>query len=101
MAFSKNRRSSSKLRHRLRKPTVISGHLKVTKKIRGFFSKKLKREMHSKMNSFRIAISDDVITDLRNRLANTRWSAHTNDVGWKAGTSPEYLRELVEYWKTP
>jgi microsomal epoxide hydrolase len=55
--------------------------------------------MRSKLSSFRIAISDDVLADLRDRLVHTRWSAYPDGVRWKAGTSPDYLRELVNYWQ--
>lgn len=48
---------------------------------------------------FTIAISDDILSDLRHRLAHTRWSTYPDKIHWKAGTSPEYLRDLVNYWE--
>ena len=57
------------------------------------------QQMHHVANSFKIAVSDDILSDLHHRLTHTRWSTHPDGVNWKAGTSPEYLRELVDYWK--
>src|SRR5690348_6923608 len=57
------------------------------------------KQMHHVANSFKIAVSDDILSDLHRRLTHTRWSMHPDGVHWKAGTSPEYLRELVDYWK--
>jgi pimeloyl-ACP methyl ester carboxylesterase len=54
---------------------------------------------------FCIAVADDVLDDLTLRLERTRWPAipATDDdlaSTWKAGTNPEYLRELIDYWRT-
>jgi microsomal epoxide hydrolase len=46
-----------------------------------------------------IAISDDLLSDLRRRLTHTRWPTYPDKIHWKAGTSPEYLRDLVNYWQ--
>ena len=51
------------------------------------------------VNSFKIAIPDDVVADLRHRLSHIRWSPKPDGIGWKAGTSAEYLREIVSYWE--
>jgi hypothetical protein len=47
---------------------------------------------------FRIFVADDVLDDLRARLARTRFTAASDSASWAAGTDPEYLRELVGYW---
>ncbi|SEF38067.1 Pimeloyl-ACP methyl ester carboxylesterase [Amycolatopsis pretoriensis] len=47
---------------------------------------------------FRIAVSDSELADLQYRLRHTRWSAHVEGAGWRYGTDPAYLRELVDYW---
>ena len=47
---------------------------------------------------FRIAVPDADISDLRDRLARTRWP----DAGagaWADGTDLEYLKTLVDYWR--
>jgi len=56
-------------------------------------------KMRAAASSFKIAISDEVMSDLHRRLSHTRWSTHPDGIHWKAGTSPEYLRELVSYWE--
>ena len=48
---------------------------------------------------FRLAIGDDAIHDLHQRLDRTRWPDQLSDVGWSYGTEPDYLRALVEYWR--
>ncbi len=48
---------------------------------------------------FRIAVPDAVLTDLRERLARTRFPDEIADSGWTYGTNLAYLRELVAYWR--
>ncbi len=47
---------------------------------------------------FEISISDEVIADLRKRLAATRWPDELPGVGWEYGSNMDYLKELVDYW---
>lgn len=47
---------------------------------------------------FTIDVADDVLDDLRWRLANTRWSPDPGNDDWRYGTSRAYLETLVEYW---
>ncbi|WP_163511763.1 epoxide hydrolase family protein [Fodinicola acaciae] len=49
------------------------------------------------MRPFRIAFPDEALTDLRDRLARTRWPAQL-DVGWSRGVPVDYLRGVVDYW---
>jgi pimeloyl-ACP methyl ester carboxylesterase len=49
------------------------------------------------MDPFTIDVSDEVLDDLRSRLARTRFTTPSAP-GWEAGTEPEYLRSLVDYW---
>ena len=49
------------------------------------------------MPAFTIAVPDEVLDDLRSRLARTRYTQPSAE-GWKAGVDPAYLRSLVEYW---
>lgn len=48
---------------------------------------------------FRVAVSDEAISDLRQRLARTRFPDEPPLEPWSTGTSLAYLRELVAYWK--
>jgi len=48
---------------------------------------------------FSISVGDDVLEDLRNRLALTRWTDEIIDSGWRYGTNLQYLKELIEYWQ--
>ncbi len=52
-----------------------------------------------RIEPFRIAVSDAVLTDLRERLARTRFPDELDDAGWTYGTNLAYLRELVAYWR--
>ena len=47
---------------------------------------------------FTIQISDEVLTDLRERLRRTRWASDFANEGWAYGTNGSYLKELVTYW---
>jgi epoxide hydrolase len=47
---------------------------------------------------FRIAVSDDVLDDLRQRLARTRWPERECVDDWSQGIPLDYTRELAAYW---
>ena len=51
-----------------------------------------------RVEPFSIAIEEDVLSDLRARIRNTRWPDQIPGVGWQQGTDLEYLRPLSEYW---
>jgi pimeloyl-ACP methyl ester carboxylesterase len=46
-----------------------------------------------------IHVPDDVLDDLRQRLALTRWPVDADNEDWSYGVEGRYLRELVEYWR--
>lgn len=48
---------------------------------------------------FRIAVADDVLADLRERLARTRFPDELEGGGWTYGTDLAYLKSLVAYWR--
>ncbi|WP_431882992.1 epoxide hydrolase family protein [Micromonospora gifhornensis] len=52
------------------------------------------------MVPYRIEIPQEALDDLDRRLAATRWPAEMPGVGWERGVPADYLRELVEYWRT-
>lgn len=48
---------------------------------------------------FSIRVADDVLADLRERLARARWPDAVPGGGWSYGTDLAYMRELVAYWR--
>ncbi len=52
----------------------------------------------SGIEPFRIAISDEDLTDLRARLHGTRWAETWADPQWAYGVDPAFLRDLCRYW---
>ena len=52
------------------------------------------------MEPFEIAISDEVLEDLRRRLQHARWPDEMPGTGWEYGSNLDYVKELVEYWRT-
>jgi pimeloyl-ACP methyl ester carboxylesterase len=49
---------------------------------------------------FKIHVPDTVLKDLKDRLAGTRYPDQIEGAGWDYGTNLEYLKELIEYWRT-
>ncbi|GHO99478.1 multidrug MFS transporter [Reticulibacter mediterranei] len=49
---------------------------------------------------FQIQIAEEVLIDLQQRLARTRWPDSLLDASWDYGTNLAYLRQLVDYWRT-
>ena len=54
---------------------------------------------NSEITPFTIAIDDQAIADLQQRLALTRLPDQLNGVSWEYGTDLEYMRELLRYWQ--
>ena len=48
---------------------------------------------------FTLSVPQAVLDDLRARLARTRWPEVPPMEPWRTGTSVDYLRGLVEYWR--
>jgi len=46
-----------------------------------------------------IAIPQDCLDDLRQRLAGARWMQEIPDAGWDYGTDAAFLRQLIDYWR--
>ena len=51
------------------------------------------------MDTFTYHVSDDDISQLRQRLALTRWPDQSPDSPWAYGTDVGYMRGLVDYWQ--
>ena len=52
----------------------------------------------SQIESFEIRISDEALTDLRNRLENTRFPEAETPDDWSQGLPLAYAREIRDYW---
>ena len=48
---------------------------------------------------FKIRVPDDVLRDVRERLARTRFPDAIEESGWSYGTDLGYLKALVAYWR--
>ncbi|WP_260607302.1 epoxide hydrolase family protein [Chitinophaga polysaccharea] len=48
---------------------------------------------------FKIDVQQTVLDDLQNRLRQTRWPDAPDNIGWKYGTDPVFLKSLVAYWQ--
>ena len=48
--------------------------------------------------SFTIAVPDETLSDLRERLVKTRWAKDFANEQWQYGTNSTYLKKLVDYW---
>jgi pimeloyl-ACP methyl ester carboxylesterase len=47
---------------------------------------------------FAVRVADEVLSDLRARIRNTRWPDRAPGKAWEQGTDLEYLRRLLGYW---
>jgi microsomal epoxide hydrolase len=56
--------------------------------------------MNANVRRFEIRVDDAVLGDLANRLAATRLPPQQGPPGWDAGSSPDYLRDLLGHWQT-
>jgi epoxide hydrolase len=53
----------------------------------------------AEIRPFRIAVPQDELADLGERLARTRWPDELPGVGWSRGVPLGHLRELAEHWR--
>ncbi|MDA1127676.1 MAG: epoxide hydrolase [Chloroflexi bacterium] len=49
---------------------------------------------------FNVEIPESVLVDLRERLARTRWPDEIPGSDWDYGTNLDYIKGLVEFWRT-
>ncbi len=49
---------------------------------------------------YRVHVDDAVLSDLRDRLARTRWPDQIEGSGWTYGVDVAYMKPLVDYWRT-
>ena len=50
------------------------------------------------VRSFTINVPEEVLQDLRRRLAGARWPAALDEDGWEDGASLAFVERLVDYW---
>jgi pimeloyl-ACP methyl ester carboxylesterase len=55
---------------------------------------------HGTPERFTVAVPDEVLADLRERLFHARLPGEVANSGWTYGTNLSYLKELLEYWRT-
>ena len=53
----------------------------------------------ARIEPYSIAVPDNVLADLRDRLERARLPDEPEGVGWDLGTNQAYLRELIDYWR--
>jgi pimeloyl-ACP methyl ester carboxylesterase len=51
-----------------------------------------------RVEPFEIAVEEEVLADLRERISRTRWPDQIQGVGWDQGTELEYLKDVLAYW---
>ncbi len=51
-----------------------------------------------RVEPFSIRVEEDVLSDLRARIRNTRWPDQVPGAAWEQGTDLEYLRQALAYW---
>jgi len=50
-------------------------------------------------NALNLHVDEKMLDDLRQRLANTRWTDEVSGAEWDYGANSDYLRELANYWQ--
>ena len=48
---------------------------------------------------YKVQVADDVLRDLKDRLARTRLPGEIDNSGWDYGSNLAYVRDLVAYWR--
>ena len=48
---------------------------------------------------FSIHVADEILTDLRDRLARVRWPDEVPGGGWQYGSDLAYMKDLIAYWR--
>jgi pimeloyl-ACP methyl ester carboxylesterase len=54
--------------------------------------------MTETIQPFELRIPEDVLEDLRSRLARTRWPDSETVPGWQQGVPLQHVRDLCDYW---
>jgi pimeloyl-ACP methyl ester carboxylesterase len=54
---------------------------------------------NTELQPFHLRVTDEALADLRERLARVRWPDEPPLTPWSTGTSVEYMKQLVAYWR--
>lgn len=65
----------------------------------GLLTEEHAKEKVGRMVPFHIQVAEEILIDLRERLARTRWPDELPDAGRDYGTNRAYLQQLVTYWR--
>ena len=52
------------------------------------------------VNRMYVNLSDEILSDLNERLSKTYFFENLGGIDWEYGINPDYMKEFVEYWKT-
>jgi len=52
----------------------------------------------TELTPFRVAVDDEALSDLRERLRRARWPEAETVDDWSQGVPLDYLREVCDYW---
>ncbi len=58
------------------------------------------KDITMEVEPFKIQVPEPALEDLRRRLDRTRWPDQIPGSGWEYGAKLDYLKEMVEYWRT-
>jgi len=56
--------------------------------------------IRAEIQEFQIAVPDEALADLRDRLARTRWPEQLPNEAWTGGPPVRRIRDLAERWRT-
>jgi Epoxide hydrolase N terminus len=61
-------------------------------------NKEIQEDYPMSVDPFTIQVAEEVLIDLKQRVARTRWPDQLPEAGWDYGTNRTYLQHLVNYW---
>lgn len=56
------------------------------------------RSPRLRIEPFKVAVAEQVLSDLKTRIRNTRWPDSAPGAPWSQGTDLEWLRNVMDYW---
>ena len=59
-----------------------------------------KPEADTSVHAFKIKVPDNVLTDLKTRLQNTRYSDDLENTNFEYGFQTKHMKTVVHYWRT-